>query len=126
MFEGVKFGNVNVDEPNVRVLERGLGSSGEVGIARSDADDQVRIMSQSIGGKRSGRADGSRVLWMIIRKGTFSRLRFSNRDSGLLDETRQCLTRFAIKDPATRNDQWTLAGSDGVHGLRKQETVCAT
>ncbi len=65
VLERVERGHVDVDEPDVRVLERGTGRGGEVAVAGADADHDVRLAGERVRGRRTGaadRADGQRVV----------------------------------------------------------------
>ena len=57
VLERVEFADVDVDEPHVRVLERGLRRGGEVAQRVPIADHQVGFARDAVGGGRAGDAD---------------------------------------------------------------------
>jgi hypothetical protein len=82
MLEGIEFSRVDVDETHIRILERGLRCGREIGVACADADDQIGVTRDAVGRQRAGRANRTQVLRMVVRQGSFARLRLADWDAG--------------------------------------------
>ena len=81
MFEGVKRGDINVDELDVAVLISRSARSCEVAIACADSDNQVSLCNQTVGCRCAGRANRAEVLRVAPIERTYARLRHTNWNS---------------------------------------------
>ena len=87
-------GDVDIDEPHVRVLECGLGGGGEIAEARADGDHQVGLARGDVGAGRPGHADGAQVLRMVEAQRALAGLRLADGNSGALAKPSQRLARL--------------------------------
>ena len=85
----VELGDVDVDETNFGVLERGARRGCEIAVARAHTDDDVGLRRDAIGGERSGRADPSQGARSIEGNRTLAGLCFGHGDPGALRESGQ-------------------------------------
>jgi hypothetical protein len=108
--------HVDVDELQVRVLERGPGRGGEVLVAGADADDQVRFGCQGVGRRRARGADGAEGVLVVPRQDADAGLRVAHRDAGQFGEPGQFLVGVRVQDAAAGDDQRPLGGPDGFGG----------
>ncbi len=120
---GVQRGDVDVDEPNVRVGEQSPGGGGEVRVAGADADDQVRGTGDVVGDRGAGVPDGPELAGVVEAQRATARLRFGHRNSGALGESPQRFFRTAVVYPAPGDDQRTLRRPDPLGGLGDRPRV---
>ena len=86
LLECVKLGDVDVNKTHIRVLEDSLRGGGEIGIACADADHQIRLSRDAVGGQRACRADGAQIERMVVGQAALAGLRLANGNARLLDE----------------------------------------
>lgn len=56
---GIKVSHVDIDKPHSGILESSFAGSRKVAIARANANDEIGLLSNAIGGQGSGHADGA-------------------------------------------------------------------
>ena len=83
-----KRGDVEVDEPHVRVLEGGPGRGGEVAVAGADADHDVGLAGQRVGDRRAGGPDAADRARVVPEDRALAGLGVGDRDAGGLGERR--------------------------------------
>ena len=86
---GVERRNVDVDEADVRILERRLRRGREVAPPRADADHEVGVAGQPVGGRRPGRADGAEAQRMVGDERAAAGLGLAHGNAGGVDELAQ-------------------------------------
>src|SRR5262249_62242290 len=91
VLEGIELGDVDVQEPDVLVLERRLGRGGEVAQACSDGDHQVGLAGGDVRAGRPGDSDRAEVHRVIERQRALAGLRLADGDTRLRGEARQDL-----------------------------------
>jgi hypothetical protein len=79
LLRGVERGDVDVDEPRSR--ERSSRGRGEVAVPGADADDEIGLASERIGGARAGGTHRTDRLRVVVGQGPFARLGFRYRDA---------------------------------------------
>jgi hypothetical protein len=62
-------------------LERGLRRSGEIAVARANANDEIGGVRQPIGRQRPRRADAAQRQRVIVAQTAFARHRFAYGDA---------------------------------------------
>jgi len=82
MLAGVERGDVEIDETDARVLERGARRGGEVAVSRADADDDIGLGGQRVSGRGSGGADPADGRWVIPGQRALAGLGVGDRDAG--------------------------------------------
>ena len=108
---GVDRGDVEVDEAHAGVGEDGLGGGGEVAVAGADADDDVRLGGQGVGGRGAGGADGADGLRVVEGQRALAGLGLRDRDAGGLDEGAQRVGGVGVDHAAAGDQQRALARS---------------
>ncbi len=98
--------------------KRGLAGGGEIAVACADADDQVRLAGDPVGGQGAGDAHGAQVQRMIEPQAALAGHRLADRNAGLLDERCERLRGLAVEDAAARDDQRSFGLPNPVGGLR--------
>ena len=66
LLDGVEGGDVDVDEADIRIVERGARRAGEIAVAGADSDDDVGLGGQRVGGGATGGTDGADRLRVVI------------------------------------------------------------
>src|SRR5207237_5970303 len=96
MFACVKTCDIDVDEAHVGTLKCRLRRSGEVRIACADADDEVRMACNPVGGQRAGGADRTQLKWLIESQRALTVHGLRHRYASAVDEVTHCLCGFAL------------------------------
>ncbi|ETJ03986.1 MAG: hypothetical protein Q605_AUC00764G0006 [Actinomyces urogenitalis DORA_12] len=112
---GIEGSDVDVDELHTRVLELRLGGRGEVGVARTDTDDQVSLVGDVVTGVASGRAHATDGAGVVEVDGTLAGLGVSHRDPGRRGEGTQLLAGLRVDRAAAGDDHRALGGLDLGH-----------
>src|SRR5712691_8998654 len=123
MFMSVKRGYVDVDETNIRILKRGLGSGGEVAQAGTDRNHQISLAGDDVRARRAGHADGVEVLRMIEGQRPLARLRLSYRNACLLDEASQSRGSFGVDHSASGDNHWSIRGANPLRRALEQRAI---
>src|SRR5579871_1333956 len=108
-FVCVKFSGVEVNESHLGTLKCCHRRGSEIGIARADADNQVRFASEAIGGKSPSGAHSSHLLRMIPCERTLAGLRLAHRNSSSFGKIAERRTRFAHEYAAAGDNEWFAA-----------------
>ena len=119
MLEGIDFRDVDVDEADLGILERGLGCRGEIAQARADGDDQVGLARRDVRARSAGDADRAEILRVIEGQRALACLGLSHGNAGLLREPGQCLGCFAVEYAAARHNQRPAGRADPLGGDRQ-------
>ena len=86
---GVERRDVEVDEADVVGGEHGPRRGGEVAVAGADADHEVGLGGERVGGGRAGGADRADRLRVVVGQGALAGLGLGDRDAGGLGERAQ-------------------------------------
>ena len=114
--QGLELGDVDVDEL-AGILEQPLGGGGEVGIAGADTDDQVRLLSDVVGGGAAGDADTAQVQRMGPLDGALAGLGLGKGNAGGLGKGTELLVSLRVADAAAADQHGTLGLLDGLGGI---------
>ena len=109
--------DVDVDEPDTLVLEGGSRRGREVAPPGADADDEVCLSGERVGGGGPGGADGPHLLRVAVRERALARLALPDRYAGLLAERAQRVLRAGVVHAAPDHDQRPLRGPDEGGGV---------
>ena len=93
VLDGIEVGDVDVDEPHLRVAECRLRRGREVGPASADAEDEVGLGGEAVGCERSGHPDRAERGGMVIRQRSLARLGLPHRNPRLFAESAQRVCR---------------------------------
>ena len=94
--------DVEVDEAHVRVGEDAARRGGEVAPARADAEHDVGLAGDRVGGGCAGGADRAERLRVVVGQRALAGLRLGHRHAGRLGERAQRVGRLGVDRPATR------------------------
>jgi hypothetical protein len=108
--------HVDADEATAGILEQRPGAGGEIGEARTDAEDHVRFACQRVGGARARDPECAHRQRMVGRDRRFTRLRLGDGHSPSRAEVDQLALGVGIEDAAAADDERLLA--------RRQEIDC--
>ncbi len=121
----IDLGDVDRDEPDPLVLERGLRGGREVAQPRADDDHEVGVAREEIGRTGAGRADAAERQWMRIGQRSLARLRLADGDAGRVDESAQRVGGVAVEHAAAGDDERPRAGADRRRGLLQSIAIGA-
>ena len=129
-FQGIARADVEVEKLHLRVLKQGFRRGGEVGIAGADADDQIGLRGQQVGGQATGLADPADVQRVRRDNRAFAGLGFGERNIKALGKGLQGCVGRGVLDPAPADDQrLAFTRNDGLgvgqHRRGRQATVDA-
>ena len=116
-------GDVEVDEPHARVLERRPGRRGEVAVAGADADHDVGLAGQRVRHRRAGRPDPADGLRVVPPDRALAGLGVGDRDAGRLGEPAQLLGRLAVDHAATGDEQRPARGPEHRDGAGQRRRL---
>lgn len=104
-FQYIAGADIEVEKLHLGMLEQRLGGGGEVGIARANADDQVGVPSQQVGGQAAGFADTADIQRVAGDDGALAGLGLGKGDLKALGKSLQRGIRAGVLDPATADNQ---------------------
>ena len=125
MFVGVEFRDIYVDKAHRWILKRSLRSAGEVGVARTDAQDQVRLSRHDVRAGRARHSHGAELLGMVVRQRTFTCLRLAYRNSRRLCKVRESFPSLRIENTSAGHNQRFLRASNPSNGTLHQFLIAA-
>src|SRR5690606_4911776 len=123
LFEGVEFGDIDVYEPEIGVLEARFGNGGKITVPGTDSDDQIGFPGHLNGPWGSRHPNGPQVLGMIVGQGPLSSKGLGNRDSGPTDKFTQDFTGLGIDGPSPSYDYGPGTVFNGFYRPGQQATV---
>ncbi len=123
LLRGVEVRDVDVDEPRTGVCECRLRGRREIRPASTDADHEVGLGGDAVGGEGPGHSDRPERRRMVVRKRALAGLRLAFRNPRLLDEAAQCSGGPGVDDPAAGDDQGTLSRPDALDSLGDRRRV---
>ena len=109
---GVDLGDVDRDEPDPVVLERGFRGGGEIAQTGSDHNHEVGVAGQDVGRARAGRTDAAERQRVRIGQRALAGLRLADGNAGRVDELPQRLRRVAVQHAAAGHDHRPRAAAD--------------
>ena len=118
VLDRVQPGDVDVDELHVRVLEDRPAGRGEVGVAGADADHQVGLGRDGVGGRGPGGADRTQALRVVVDQGPLARLGLADGDARGLAEGGEGVDGARVVHAAAGHDQRLPRAADQLGSLR--------
>ena len=112
---GVHRADVEPDEGDVRVLERGLRGRDEVAHPGPDADHDVGLADQPVGGQAAVRAGRTHAHRVVPGQGALARLGLDDRDPEAAGERGQVVGRLGVDRAAAGHDDRRRRRPDQAH-----------
>src|ERR1700722_11469928 len=104
MLVRVEFRHIYIDEAYRRVLKSSFRSGSEIAITRTNPNDQVGFSGRDVSARRTGDSHRPKLLRMVKRQRTLSRLRLTYWNAGGTGKFRKRLGCLGIKNATSGND----------------------
>ena len=105
----MEIGNIDRRKGHILILKKPLRGCGKIGKAGSDADHQIRLFGDPIGGRVARDADAAQVKRMGGGQCAFAGLRFGKRNMKRPDKPVQRIRRLRVANTPAADDQRFLA-----------------
>jgi hypothetical protein len=115
VFGGVEVRDVDVHEPDIRVLKCRLRGGREIRVAGADADHEVRFLCGAVGAARSRDPYSAQTRRVVVGQRSLARLRLGDGDTGALHELPQGVGSLGV-DHAAPGDYQRAAGTPDERG----------